>query len=193
MTHCSFTIYVNSRVTSSGFSSANIILPRFSCFFEMCWHEKPEKLVEKTVFELKTTQKSNLGEMIFFDEKETFSMSFGFLGVQHQKTKDPLEETKKTKTTKAKPKIQLFWLKPSFLCQKIVLCFLVLPVVFCCFSVEDLTEATICKSYCIFLLKTVSLWKDNILSRKTAYLKGKKGLFLNFILLKEVMFEGDTV
>ena len=178
MTHCSFTIYVNSRVTSSGFSSANIILPRFSCFFEMCWHEKPEKLVEKTVFELKTTQKNNLGEMIFFDEKETFSMGFGFLGVQHQKTKDPLEETKKQKL---------------FLCQKIVLCFLVLPVVFCCFSVEDQTEATICKSYCIFLLKTVSLWKDKILSRKTAYLKGKKGLFLNFILLKEVMFEGDTV
>lgn len=55
---------------------------------------------------------------------------------------------------------------------------------------EDLTEVTIFRSYCIVQLKTVSLRKKCILSRKTAYLKGKKmqeGPVLKFILLKETL------
>ena len=102
--------------------------------------------------------------------------------------------TKKTNTlsrkpnkikTEVKPKSIVFQVKPSFLFQKFLFSSGI-P----CLSVEDLTEVTIFKSYCIVQLKTVSLRKKCILSRKTAYLKGKKmqeGAVLKFILLKEIL------
>jgi hypothetical protein len=86
------------------------------------------------------------------------------------KNKDRLEETNKQKT-KVKPNIHKFGLKPSGLFQKMFFLFYLSFVVF--FSVEDLTEATSCKSYCIFLLKRASSRKDSIFVKEDGIFERK--------------------